>query len=83
MEKFERFINSQIIEMATNIDAWIGLNNASGSWKWADGKPASYLNWDNGQPMPGGDCAYISASTGKWSSANCDIRRSFLCEIYL
>lgn len=83
-EKFEVWLleTEMALDLAVNVDPWIGLSRAGGDWTWADGKAVSYLNWDNGQPTSDGDCVFMLTSTGKWSIANCAILRPFLCELY-
>ncbi|XP_053122467.1 asialoglycoprotein receptor 1-like [Hemicordylus capensis] len=69
---------------------WIGLTDASGSWKWLDG--TSYTvreqDWAPGQPdnwyghgLGGGeDCAHFT-DNGRWNDDHCAHRHGWICEM--
>jgi len=68
---------------------WTGLNDqaSEGSWKWCDGTPAPWLNWNSGEPNNSGneDCMHLYHYPGqpydkKWNDANCGSAYPFLCE---
>ena len=61
---------------------FIGLNDrtAERQWKNIDGSPATYFNWNFGEPNNVGneDCVEI-LSNGKMNDLSCSSRRAFLC----
>ena len=50
-----------------------------GQWKWTNGKPWNFINWDDGQPINQGDddCIMIRSDTAKWEDFDCSIRSFF------
>ena len=67
-----------------------GNGYLGGQWKWSNGKPWNYINWDNGQPLNEGsdDCVMIRSKDGLWEDFACTSRlkvRSFssICDPYL
>ncbi|XP_041036069.1 C-type lectin domain family 17, member A-like [Carcharodon carcharias] len=62
---------------------WIGLTDgeSEGNWKWVDGTPVSFTQWDQGEPNNWNDnenCASIRASG--WNDYICSDRFRFICE---
>ncbi|KAG7221456.1 hypothetical protein INR49_017225, partial [Caranx melampygus] len=56
---------------------WIGLFRDV--WAWSDGSNSSFRHWENFQSgQDQNRCAYLKES-GKWDSADCSERRSFVC----
>ena len=55
-------------------EQWIGYTDKAneGTWLWANGDPATYTNWDRGEPNDSGgeDCAIIFA-WGTWNDLPC------------
>jgi hypothetical protein len=54
-----------------------------GSWVWADGSPAGYVHWDNGEPNGATyeDCATMpGGSNGFWADDGCAVKDPFICE---
>ncbi|CAI5791534.1 C-type lectin domain-containing protein [Podarcis lilfordi] len=69
---------------------WIGLSDASGSWKWVDGTPYTVRqsDWAPGQPdnwyghgLGGGeDCAHLHRD-GTWNDDHCSRNYGWVCEM--
>ncbi|XP_063952038.1 C-type mannose receptor 2-like [Lytechinus pictus] len=64
--------------------AWTGLNShttSGGGFRWADGSPADYFQWDEHEP---GDevkmCVKLNAETGGWSLEECDTQMAYVCK---
>ncbi|XP_041036060.1 C-type lectin domain family 10 member A-like isoform X2 [Carcharodon carcharias] len=62
---------------------WIGLTDgeSEGNWKWVDGTPVSFTQWDQGEPNNWNDnenCAIIRASG--WNDYSCSDQFRFICE---
>ena len=53
-----------------------GNGYLGGQWKWTNGKPWNYINWDNGQPLNQGsdDCVMIRSKDGLWEDFACTSR---------
>ena len=62
---------------------WIGATDGDeeGTFRWTDGTPLTYSNWDLGQPDDaiGEDCAQYWVS-GKWNDNNCGNQHYFICK---
>ncbi|XP_054851175.1 asialoglycoprotein receptor 1-like [Eublepharis macularius] len=69
---------------------WIGLTDASGSWKWVDGTPYTVRqeDWREEQPdnwyghgLGGGeDCAHMH-DDGRWNDDHCSREYGWVCEM--
>nr|XP_056719506.1 asialoglycoprotein receptor 1 [Euleptes europaea] len=69
---------------------WIGLTDASGSWKWVDGTPYTVRqqDWREEQPdnwyghgLGGGeDCAHFH-DDGRWNDDHCSREYGWVCEM--
>ncbi|XP_061446087.1 asialoglycoprotein receptor 1-like [Rhineura floridana] len=69
---------------------WIGLTDASGSWKWVDGTPYTVRqeDWKPEQPdnwyghgLGGGeDCAHLH-NDGRWNDDHCSRHYGWICEM--
>eukprot|EP01084_Bolivina_argentea_P023253 43366_1 len=64
---------------------WIGLSDTDqeGTFKWIDGSPFSYSDWDPNEPNNHGgneDCADINLSH-HWNDVPCTLSLNFLCNI--
>ncbi|XP_071078434.1 uncharacterized protein [Haliotis cracherodii] len=65
---------------------WIGGTDidTEGSFKWSDGTPFTWTNWENGQPNNYGnkqDCveAYTEKYQHQWNDLYCSSERTFVC----
>jgi hypothetical protein len=69
-----------------NMQFWIGLNKLDGKeggYKWVDGRPAQFFNWDQGQPSDFNgveDCVEMRTS-GKWGDRFCYSNKGWFCSI--
>ncbi|XP_049493075.1 asialoglycoprotein receptor 2 isoform X1 [Panthera uncia] len=82
----QKFISQHI----NPFDAWIGLTDSDGSWKWVDGTDYNhgYKNWAATQPddwqgheVGGGeDCAEVR-SNGRWNDNFCQQVQRWVCEM--
>ncbi|CAG5122282.1 unnamed protein product, partial [Candidula unifasciata] len=63
---------------------WIGANDRASErgWRWSDGTPFAFLNWDDMQPDNSGDsdCSVMSQKTGKWDDVPCQSRNAYICK---
>ena len=65
--------NQWILDNFLNLypSMWIGFNDelSEGSFVWANGEPATYTNWNAGEPNDAGgeDYTELNFSTGKWN----------------
>lgn len=65
---------------------WIGANDrppaAENAFVWADGQPATFTSWSEGEPnnTDDEDCAEMYPSVGNWNDANCVGWRDYMCE---
>ena len=61
-----------------------GNGYLGGQWKWSNGKPWNFINWDNGQPKNEGsdDCVMIRSKDGLWEDFACTSRLKVLFVIF-
>jgi subtilase family serine protease len=60
---------------------WIGLHkNSNGQYTWLDGQPATYTNFEAGQPNASFD-SVIFSTQGKWKTTPGTEARPYLCKI--
>jgi hypothetical protein len=79
-------VNSFLVENAPEGPPswWIGLNDIAveGMFVWPDGTPATYTNWNEGEPNDAGgieDCVEIGSATGGWNDVPCDTLKTYIC----
>ncbi|XP_041458281.1 macrophage mannose receptor 1-like isoform X1 [Lytechinus variegatus] len=84
--------NAALMEMAPTIgiNYWIGIHQevAAGSFRWSDGSPYTYENWDRGEPNNhNGEelCGEIYRynglqQNGVWNDAACGVNTPFICK---
>nr|XP_045744141.1 asialoglycoprotein receptor 2-like [Mirounga angustirostris] len=81
-----------IVQHTNPFNAWIGLTDSEGTWKWVDGTDyqQNYKNWAATQPddwqgheVGGGeDCAVVQAN-GRWNDNFCKQVQRWVCEMRL
>lgn len=65
---------------------WSGLNDRDdeGTFTWVSGEPATYTNWNDGEPNDfgrGEDCVpLLNADDREWNDIDCDDDLRFICE---
>ncbi|XP_024862706.2 macrophage mannose receptor 1-like [Kryptolebias marmoratus] len=74
--------NDEVYKMLEKA-SWIGLHRKLWS-KWSDQSPATFTNWNKGQPDNTGSsktsCAAVNTTTGMWWNVACDTEQEFICE---
>ncbi|KAL7394371.1 hypothetical protein ABVT39_025028 [Epinephelus coioides] len=61
---------------------WIGLFDNVTNWTWVNGKPATYFNWESGQPdgMYNNELCVAMTAEGSWIDESCSAKRHFVCD---
>ncbi|CAJ0584798.1 unnamed protein product, partial [Mesorhabditis spiculigera] len=86
----DRAENDFVHQIRKKNNIWIGLNKLNDTrqvYKWSDGQPADYINWDSTQPNePKVDCVYMAYSQeqpGTWFDYGCWEHRQqyFVCKL--
>ncbi|XP_068079612.1 putative C-type lectin domain family 20 member A [Danio rerio] len=80
------FINDsekqQFLDDAVNqtSDAWVGLYNEYGVWKWSRDEIATQIDWDSEQPDgQHEDCAFLHKDHKKMHDEKCNKKQRFFC----
>lgn len=62
---------------------FIGLRDTSSGWKWSDGSPTNYLNFDDRLPdnLHGLEGCVEMKSNGRWDDVPCNIKAHYVCKI--
>ncbi|KAM6178327.1 secretory phospholipase A2 receptor [Rhynchocyon petersi] len=83
----QEFIHSKIKALSKyGVNWWIGLqeDRANGEFRWRDGTPVTYQNWDTqrGRSVKNESqrCGFISSVTGLWGSEECSISMPSICK---
>ncbi|XP_028602663.2 secretory phospholipase A2 receptor isoform X2 [Podarcis muralis] len=83
----QEFIHNRIKKVSKmNNDWWIALHSeiATEGFRWADGSPLLYQNWEGGEERPmnaeGEKCGFISSQTGLWGFASCTNSLPCICK---
>ncbi|XP_054882840.1 macrophage mannose receptor 1-like [Poeciliopsis prolifica] len=62
---------------------WTGLTlDSEHGWKWSNGDPFRYLNWDSGQPIthPAYTCGMMDGTVGyAWQNSICSKEFGYIC----
>ncbi|KAF3858065.1 hypothetical protein F7725_011266 [Dissostichus mawsoni] len=62
---------------------WTGLFlDPEHGWKWSNGRPYRYMNWDSGHPLadPGHNCAIADPAVQySWQSSLCSKKLGYIC----
>ncbi|KAG8441248.1 hypothetical protein GDO86_006837, partial [Hymenochirus boettgeri] len=62
---------------------WIGLkrdNKNSDEWKWVDGTPMTFSNWQDGDPNNAGNHEDCVETFGHWNDLHCETNLLFICK---
>lgn len=63
---------------------WTGGNDldTEAGWRWSDGKPFAYLNFEKGEPNSAGneDCIEIITDRSTWNDNMCNQKRPYICK---
>ncbi|XP_020653995.3 secretory phospholipase A2 receptor isoform X1 [Pogona vitticeps] len=85
--KEQEFIQTRIKKASkANRNWWIALHSKvpSKGFRWADGSPLLYQNWEEGEKRAestqGEKCGFISSQTGHWGFENCTISLPCICK---
>ncbi|XP_036110432.1 secretory phospholipase A2 receptor [Molossus molossus] len=83
----QEFIHSKIRMLSKfGVNWWIGLQEerANGEFRWRDGAPVIYQNWDKGREGAMNNqsqrCGFISSITGRWASEECSVSMPSICK---
>ncbi|XP_042804864.1 secretory phospholipase A2 receptor [Panthera leo] len=83
----QEFILSKIRALSKyGVNWWIGLQEerANDEFRWRDGTPVTYQNWDKGREGSMNNqsqrCGFISSLTGLWASEECSVSMPSICK---
>ncbi|XP_068401126.1 secretory phospholipase A2 receptor isoform X1 [Eschrichtius robustus] len=83
----QEFIHGKIRALSKyGVNWWIGLREerANDEFRWRDGSPVIYQNWDNGKEESminqSQRCGFISSITGLWASEECSVSMPSICK---
>nr|XP_023478757.1 secretory phospholipase A2 receptor isoform X2 [Equus caballus] len=83
----QEFILSKIKMLSKyGVNWWIGLREekAGDEFRWRDGTPVIYQNWDKGREGSVNNqsqrCGFISSITGLWASDECSVPMPSICK---
>ncbi|KAB1278511.1 Secretory phospholipase A2 receptor [Camelus dromedarius] len=83
----QEFIHSKIRALSKyGVNWWIGLREerANDEFRWRDGSPVIYQNWDKGiegsMNNQSQRCGFISSITGLWASEECSVSMPSICK---
>lgn len=69
--------NEQIKKMILSQFIWLGFYRDS--WKWSDGSPTSFINWNPEKNLNGRPCVVLHQ--GRWEDGECDSKLYFVCHV--
>ncbi|XP_071940974.1 macrophage mannose receptor 1-like [Antedon mediterranea] len=81
----QSYINARIVYINEG-GLWTGGNDKTqeGGWKWSDGSPFAYLNWNAGEPNNAGTlgehCLELYTNTGVWNDQACGDTLGYICK---
>ena len=85
-------VNDKVATAAENISGsyqwyWLGItkDESDGKWKYKNGKPITFMNWDAAKRANGGNCAATLGDdneeiNGKWINTSCSSIKTLVCE---
>ncbi|ESO86195.1 hypothetical protein LOTGIDRAFT_235549 [Lottia gigantea] len=81
----EQYYISGRIKGMRAMSMWLGASDTSlkGGWKWNDGSPFAFLNWDAGEPnnkRSKENCASMFVYTARWVDYDCNRRSGYICK---
>lgn len=83
----QEFIHNKIRVLSKyGVNWWIGLqeDRANDEFRWRDGSPVIYQNWDKGKEgsiyNQSQRCGFISSITGLWASEECSVSMPSICK---
>uniref|UniRef100_A0A3B5K492 C-type lectin domain-containing protein n=1 Tax=Takifugu rubripes TaxID=31033 RepID=A0A3B5K492_TAKRU len=72
----------RLMKTAGHSFAWIGGYYFEGAWRWEDGTPFDYDNWDKEDSPDLFQCLQMDSQVGQgWSSHDCSTPFPFLCKL--
>ncbi|TNM86066.1 hypothetical protein fugu_008337 [Takifugu bimaculatus] len=72
----------RLMKTAGHSFAWIGGYYFEGAWRWEDGTPFDYDNWDKEDSPDLFQCLQMDSQAGQgWSSHDCSTPFPFLCKL--
>ncbi|XP_033624642.1 macrophage mannose receptor 1-like [Asterias rubens] len=83
--KEQQFFYSRVNYLSTGA-LWIGASDlgGEGGFRWTDGSPFNYFNWDSGEPnndgLAGENCCDFYTGSGKWNDNKCFQVRPYACK---
>ncbi|XP_033107417.1 macrophage mannose receptor 1-like isoform X2 [Anneissia japonica] len=81
----QSYINARIVYINEGA-LWTGGNDKTteGGWRWSDGSPFAYLNWNAGEPNNvgalGEHCLELYSKTGLWNDQSCSNTLGYICK---
>lgn len=62
-----------LLHISDSHTVWLGLSKQGSEWRWDNGSPLTFSNWEEGDDCLQCACAKILLSSeGKWKKFNCD-----------
>ena len=60
---------------------WLGGSDQDkeGVWKWSDGSPWDFKNWNHREPGIVQDCLAQALFSKKWHDYDCNLENNFVC----
>uniref|UniRef100_A0AAZ1WYV4 Mannose receptor, C type 1b n=1 Tax=Oreochromis aureus TaxID=47969 RepID=A0AAZ1WYV4_OREAU len=80
----QAYVSGKVTNLHSTLNLWVGLifQDLDYVWKWSNGNPYAYLNWDSGHPVsnPGYKCGIIDGAVQySWQSSKCNKKLGYIC----